>query len=616
MDFQRNVVLKENYAFFVADAEGAVQGGEKGLYHRDTRFLGSYAWDFGEGFQTLMTYAARPDRFRAHHARISGHGQEVGIRRELRLEGLGLSDSLVVENTGSRAQRLRLRLRLGADFIDLFEARGWYRPARPGPRVEVGPDRVAFRYAAPDGIEQAVEVAFSTPPAALDAAGAVFEVALEPHAAWQLRVESRIHNPVGEERTGPDYDDWRASFAELTREVPSPALAQAVDDLRSLLLFTEAGPVPAAGIPWFVAAFGRDALLTAHLLLPFRPDLAAGTLRYLAGLQATADDPFRDAQVGKIPHEMRFGELARTGVVPHAPYYGTVDATPLFVTLLDAVVETTGSTALLRELRPAWEAALRWMEGPGDPDGDGFLEFASYPGDPTKGLTVQSWKDSRESMVHADGSLASGRIAVSEVQGYAFAACEAAARFYRRLGDAGAAGRWRAAAEALQERFQQAFWLEDLGTYAMALDGDKAPLRVKSSDAGQLLWTGIVPRSLAPRLVRTLFDDDGYSGWGFRTLGAGERGYNPVSYHNGSVWPHDTALIAAGLRRYGFEREARRVARDVLELAESQPDRRLPELVAGYPRSDGPPVPYPVACRPQAWDAAALVFLARLLAQR
>jgi glycogen debranching enzyme len=612
MDFQGNIVLKENYSFLVSDADGAARGGEKGLYDRDTRFLARYAWDLGEGFQTLLLHTPRPDTLHERRGRLRGHGQEVGVERELSLAAGKLSDVVTVENTSMERQELTLRLELGADFADLFEVRGWFAHAREAPTRQVTADAVTYRHRADDGVEQRVEVRFSWGPQRFEGETAVFEAQLQPGERLRIEVETILHNPVGSERPGPAYDAWRASFAELLGRSGTPALRQAVDDLRSLLLFTAEGPVLAAGIPWFVAAFGRDALLAAHLLLPDRRDVAEGTLRYFARLQARSNDPFRAAQPGKIPHEMRFGELARTGEVPHAPYYGTVDATALFVMLLGAL-EDSGADTLVEELAPAWKAALDWMTGPGDPDGDGFLEFVATTPHSGTGLSVQSWKDSGDSMAHADGTLATGAIAVCEVQGYAFAAYRAAAGFHRRLGDGDEADRWLERAERLKERFHAAFWLEDLGTYALALDGAKRPLAVKSSDAGQLLWTGIVPERVAGRLVTTLFDEDSFSGWGFRTLGARERRYNPVSYHNGSVWPHDTALIAAGLERYGFHEEARRVARAMLELADSQPDRRLPELVAGYPRRQEPPVPYPVACRPQAWDAAAAVYLSRLL---
>jgi glycogen debranching enzyme len=377
------------------------------------------------------------------------------------------------------------------------------------------------------------------------------------------------------------------------------------------LLFTPEGPVPAAGIPWFVAAFGRDALLTAYFLLPYRPDVAAGTLRYLARWQARDDDPERESQPGKIMHELRFGELTRTRKTPHSPYYGSVDATPLFLMLLDGYVRATGDDSLLTELRPAWQAGLEWLTERGDVDGDGFFEFGA-DAEGTGHLSVQSWKDSHDSMSHHSGELATGPLAVSEVQGYAYAAYAAASGWLRRLGEPGRADEWAERAERLRTAFDAAFWLDDLGTYAMALDGAKRPLGVLNSDAGQLLWTGIVPDARAPRLVATLLSEPSWSGWGLRTLGAGEARYNPVSYHNGSVWPHDTALFAAGLAAYGFADQSAAVRSALFDLASCQPDLRLPELVAGYARDGRPPVPYPVACRPQAWDAAALVYLASL----
>jgi glycogen debranching enzyme len=613
VDFQDNIVLKENYSFLVADAHGAIHGDEKGLYDHDTRFLSRYAWDLGPGFQTLLTYYPQPDTFRAHHAQIEGPEQKVAVRRELKLRSRRLIDTLTIENTSLEERSVHLRLFAQADFIDLFEARGWFEPTHPTPTCTIASDSMTFEYTAADALNQATHLEFRPAPERLADGRAEYAINLPPHGSTQITVHSSIRNPIDSDRAGPAHDTWRTSFAELTQRNASPALAQAIDDLRSLLLITEHGPVPAAGIPWYVAAFGRDALLTSHLLLPDRPDVAEGTLRYLARLQATTEDSFRAAQPGKIPHEIRFGELARTGTIPHSPYFGTVDATPLFVMLLAAHAEATQDAALIRELRPNWEAALAWMTGPADPDGDGFLEFESEPQSAGSGLTIQSWKDSSDSMSHADGTLATGAIAVSEVQGYAYAAYRAAAGFYRQDHDTQRARAWDHRAAALKEAFHSRFWMDDHGTYAMALDGAKRPLRVKNSDAGQLLWTGIVPTDVAPRLVAALFGPESYSGWGFRTLGANERRYNPVSYHNGSVWPHDTALITAGLQRYGFMEEATKVAQAVLDLAERQADRRLPELVAGYPRQDAPPVPYPVACRPQAWDAAAIIFLARLL---
>jgi len=610
MDFGRNVVLKEDTTFLVADADGQARDGERGLYRRDTRLLRRYAWRWigrdGE-FQTLMLDSPRLDELHAHHALIVGDGQRLAIRRRLRVDAAGLDDQLVIENTSLERLALSVELEAEADFADVFEVRGWPRLEREPAAVDATATRLAFRTTAADGQPYAVWLDFDELAAARPD-GADWELSLAPGERVALRVTVGSDDPVPEEGTAAiAYDAWRASFTDLPTAPDPRVLARAVDDLRGLLLFTPDGPVPAAGIPWYVAAFGRDALLTALMLLPHRLDVAEGTLRFLAARQGRVRDAFRSEAPGKILHEVRHGELSRLGRVPHARYFGTVDATPLFLMLLDAHRRAAGHDGLVRELRPAWEAALAWMEADGDPDGDGFLEFASRgTGDDRR---IESWKDSGDALSHADGSLADGALAVSEVQGYAYAAFGAASGWYAGLGESDAADRWSARAERLRARFHEAFWLDDLDTYALALDGEKRPLRVHNSDAGHLLWTGIVPRTHAERLVRSLLGPETWSGWGLRTLGRGERRYNPVSYHNGSVWPHDTALFAAGLARYGFHGEARRVRDAVYQLAAAQPDRRLPELVAGYPRDDLPPVPYPVACRPQAWDAAALVFL-------
>lgn len=622
MDFSENLVLKENFTFLVADRQGMVAGGERGLYNRDTRFLSRYRWGLDRGAQLLLAHTARPDRLRTHHAVIEGPSQLLGVTRVLTLGATVLEDAVEVENTSQERQELTLTLEFGADFADLFEARGWFEADRTTTAaVDSGTARLG--YVAEDGLELAVALHFGRPATtagasaslALEEGHATFRLVLEPAARATATVRIEIDNPLETSLPGIPYERWSADLPPtlpggLPDERHQRALERAVEDLRALLLFTPEGPLPAAGIPWFVTPFGRDSLLTAAMMLPHYPEVARGTLRHLAAHQGREHDEYRVEAPGKILHEVRQGELARTGRIPFGRYYGTIDATPLFVVLLHHTWRATNDGGLVRELRPAWEAALGWMRTDGDPDGDGFLEFRGA--DEGVGLRVQSWKDSFDSLSHADGTLARGAIAVSEVQGYAYAAWRAAAEFYHLLGEPARAAECEARAQELQRRFQEAFWLEGLGTYALALDGDKRPLEVLSSDAGQLLWSGIVPEETAPRLVRTLMSDALWSGWGIRTLGAGEARYNPVSYHNGSVWPHDTALIASGLARYGFTREAELLRAALFDLAASQPDQRPPELITGYPRTDTPPVPYPVACRPQAWSAAALLYLAQL----
>ncbi len=614
MDLSKDVVLKENYTFFVANAAGQVESGEHGLYNRDTRFLSRYAWDFGENVQALLVHTPRPDTLETHYAWIKGPSQVVGVQRRLTLTASGLRDRLVLENSSLEPRSVTLQLSVAGDFVDMFEARGWQKLARQPVTLEQEGDLYALRYRAQDGLEVAGTFQPSQPPDEARDGTLLFKLELASKEKAELSVTVRLET-IGEDQPGVPYDAWMAGFGPLPELSGSHqhVLTQAQQDLRALLLFTEHGPYPAAGIPWYVATFGRDALLAASMLLPHHPEVAEGVLRYLATYQGQKNDPVTAEAPGKIMHELRYGELTRLGKVPFGPYYGTVDATPLFVMLLHRLYTLTDNLNLVRELRPHWEAALTWMTDAADRDGDGFLEFVGEP--VGHGLSVQTWKDSFDSMSHRDGRLAEGAIAGSEVQGYAYAAYGAAADFYEALQEADAetdAAAWRNRAEVLKGAFHKRFWLGDLQTYALALDGDKCPLEVHNSNAGHLLWTGIVPDDVAPKLVDTIFSETNWSGWGVRTLGAGEVRYNPVSYHNGSVWPHDTALIAGGLARYGFKNEVARIREALFDLASSQGDGRLPELIAGYERSDAPPVPYPVACRPQAWDAAALLYLLTL----
>ncbi len=620
MDFTKNLVLKENYAFLVADEAAEVMGGERGLYSRDTRFLSRYVWRLSRPAQQLLNYSPRPDRCRQHVAVMEGPAQVLSVERELDIRATGLEDRLLITNDSLETQELELRLEFDADFADLFQARGWHDRPEPSITRDVGlardaetargdgsaRDAVRLGHVASDGLEQGVELSFTPPPAELAGSAAAYRLRLAPGETQRIRVLTSINDPLEVGLPGMSYESWLGAFPE-PRDEGSAVLHRAQLDLRALLLFSEEGPVPAAGIPWFVTAFGRDSILTALMLLPYQPKVARGTLRYLAARQGTVHHAGRAEAPGKILHEVRQGELARTGKVPFGRYYGSIDATLLFVILLHRTFEVDDDASFLAELAPNLEAALKWLDEEADLDGDGFVEFSGA--EAGTGLSVQSWKDSYDALSHADGRLATGAVAVSEVQGYAYAALNAGAACMRALGRADAAERLEAKALRLKERFHEAFWVPELGTYALALDHDKTPLRVLSSDAGQLLWAGIVPEATAPELAATLMSEQLFSGWGIRTLGLGEARYNPLSYHNGSVWPHDTALIAAGLRRYGFEKEALTLRGALFDLAASQADLRPPELVAGYARSCAPPVPYPVACRPQAWSSAALVYM-------
>jgi len=467
---------------------------------------------------------------------------------------------------------------------------------------------------------------FDPPPSHLAPDRVTFTTELAPRGRCTFLVEARCvadaaagraaeaarPAPVGVAHLRALRDDGRERRAAAARTVSietsdavlDETLRRSFTDLRMLETRTAEGPYPYAGIPWFSTTFGRDALITALLTLWADPTLALGVLRRLAALQATATDPEADAEPGKILHEMRQGEMAALGEVPFGRYYGSVDSTPLFVMLAGAYLDRTGDVAALRALWPNIEAALRWIEEHGDRDGDGFVEYGRKS---EQGLANQGWKDSYDAIFHADGALAKGPVALCEVQGYVYAALRAGAAIARTLGlPPGRVAAMEERAAALRDRFEAAFWCEDIGTYALALDGAKRPCRVRASNAGHALLCGIAAPYRAEAVARQLLGGSFYTGWGVRTVAATEARYNPMSYHNGSIWPHDNALIGLGFARYGMRAEAARVLEGLAAAAARLDLRRLPELFCGFPRRSGQgPTAYPVACAPQAWAAAA-----------
>jgi glycogen debranching enzyme len=618
--------LKHGDAFAVLDSYGdigAVKGTAEGLFYRDTRYLSHYELRI-EGKRPLLLSSIMHEDKAALSVDLTNSDISLGERKMLRdtifvgrtkfLWNAVCYERITLKNYDRAARRFHLDILFDADFQDLFEVRGTARPNRGRRTAEVErSDRVKFRYDGLDKLERRTVLTFTPDPWKLQVGRATFDVKLEAGEQTSLFVtassEEQTRNEVGDFFKG--YREMRrarrASTDQITtvrssNELFNEVICRATSDVYTLVTRSELGPYPYAGIPWFSTIFGRDGIITAMLMLWVDETIAAGVLRTLAATQASGFDPKSDAQPGKILHETRNGEMANLGEVPFRRYYGTVDATPLFVMLAGMYLQRTGDQQLILELWPNIEAALRWIDTHGDQDGDGFVEYFR---ETDSGLANQGWKDSHDAVFHSDGSTAEGPIALCEVQGYVYAGKRAAALMASRLGFDELAGQLECQAEQLRAAFERAFWCPEIGTYALALDGKKRPCRVRASNAGHALFTGIADPQRARQTARTLMAPESFSGWGIRTVSAGEPRYNPMSYHNGSIWPHDNALIALGFARYGFKSEAARVFEGLFGAATHQESRRLPELFCGFiRRPHRGPTAYPVACSPQAWAAA------------
>jgi glycogen debranching enzyme len=519
-----------------------------------------------------------------------------------------------IQNHGEGTATFDLTVLFDNDFADLFEVRGERRPRRGTSSSKLeGPAGVLLDYRGLDGRSRTTTLQFDPRPTRLAVNAATWHLELAPQqsAALFVAVSCNKSNPYQRapffrgllaHRREMRQSTAGAASIETSNNIFNEVLCQAMADLNMLMTETPQGRYPYAGIPWYSTTFGRDGLITALQMLWVDPRIARGVLKRLAAFQATSVDPLADAEPGKILHEMRGGEMAALREVPFAQYYGSVDATPLFVLLAGLYVERTGDEETLAELWPSIEAALRWIDGAGDPDRDGFVEYHRAS---EQGLANQGWKDSYDAIFHADGRLAEGSIALAEVQGYVFAGKRLAASCALRLGLDEKAGQLATEAQALATRFEQAFWCEELGTYALALDGAKQQCKVRTSNAGQLLFTGIANEDRARKVAADLMRPHFFTGWGIRTVARGEARYNPMSYHDGSIWPHDNALIALGLARYGLKHSVEQVFKGLFDAASYMDLRRLPELFCGFQRERrrGPTL-YPVACAPQAWASA------------
>src|SRR5579864_2158103 len=620
--------LKDGDTFLLADALGDVQVGDDGLFSSDTRILSRFEMQIAGKRPSLLGAAISQDNtlFTAHltNQLLPALG-EVAIpkgvihieRARFLCEGR-INERLRFTNYSGQHAMLPLTFNFSADFADVFEVQGRQREQRGTlHEPEVGPDFVRLAYMGLDRRLRTTEIHFSETPASIDCNEASFSLDIPREAVVELYVEI---GPASDARPsqGRFADGQRnlsRSMGHRIRQGASIAssgrlfnewLHQARADLALLTTILPTGPYPYAGIPWFATQFGRDAIITSLQTLWINPDLAAGVLRFLALTQAHEESAFRDAEPGKILHEMRRGEMAVLHEVPFGQYYGGVDSTPLFVMLAGAYEERTGDSALVDEIWPNLLEATAWIERRLAHSVSGFLDYSRGA---QSGLVNQGWKDSHDSIFHADGRLPSGPVAVVEVQGYACAALHAMSRLAAGRNEDERSRGWRARAEELAASVNRRFWVRDMDFYALAMDGQHELCCVRASNAGHLLYCGIPDPERAEHVARQLLSASFCSGWGIRTLAEGEARYNPMSYHNGAVWPHDTALCAAGIARYCGAELIVPLLSEMFEAA-NQFAMRLPELYCGFPRSPGQgPTPYPVACLPQAWASGAVFML-------
>ncbi|MCE3223655.1 MAG: putative Amylo-alpha,6-glucosidase [Nitrospira sp.] len=639
-DIADAVVIKDGDLCFLTDSDGILplEGAHGfGLYYHDCRYLNGYVITLSgrrpvrlvanaELGYLAMLQLTNPE-IRSEETCLER--DTIGIKWERLLDGKtpALHDRLLFQNFGTEAAVIPVALAFQAAFEDIFtirelvsEERGLQQP----PSWKQGV--LSFHYEGKDQIHRSLSIHWHPVPDGQDGTTARFHLTLAPQECREILLSLVVAESPDRQAAQPKHyhQPDRAQMQAVLREASDAWLARETRFLSDSLVLNRVMEQSqralhvlqsrlhdhsyfVAGVPWFVALFGRDSLITALQTLAYDPEIAEQTLRLLGLHQGQREDSWREEQPGKILHELRVGEKARLGEIPHTPYYGTIDATVLFLVLIGRHAAWTGQLALFHELRPNIDAALTWMARYGDSNGDGYLDYQRIS---EHGLDNQGWKDSGDALVNADGSAAIPPIALVEVQAYAYEALTSMAELYRRDGDTGRAGRLQQDAAMLRARFNRDFWLEEKGCYALALQAGGRPAAVVTSNAGHALWCGIADEEKARRTMESLMAESMFSGWGIRTLSADEGRYNPMGYHLGTVWPHDNSLIAAGFRRYGHERAAARIFSGLLEAALRFPDNQLPELFCGFARHEYPvPVRYPVACHPQAWAAASIPYL-------
>jgi glycogen debranching enzyme len=633
---ERRLAIKEGDLFFYTNTEGNIPLGNTsglGFYYEDTRFLSCYEFKINGRDPILLSSSAEQDYLL--HVELTNTDiwkadelivtqETLNIRRQMILKDC-LYERTRIKNYNDKTVALQVELLVNSDFSDIFEIRG-QRRLRRGQIMQpkFTDNTLKMAYLGNDNVFRQTEIELSLEPTAtkitLDKISLLYEVEIAPYGRFILNIKSK---PIIEKRASKkvrdfnevsaslkdSYSLWNQSCANIysDNEVFNSMVERSQNDLRALMTTTEHGNIFDAGIPWFVAPFGRDSLITARESLILNTECAKNSLEFLAKLQGTKYDNWRDEEPGKILHEIRRGELATLGEIPHTPYYGSVDSTALFLILVWDYLRWTNDHKFINKLMPNIKAAIGWLDNYADLDGDGFVEYKRRS---ARGLTNQGWKDSTNSVMHLDGTLAEAPIALAEVQGYAYHARKSMAQLFEFLGKTKESEINYEKAEKLKAMFNDKFWIENENYFAIALDKDKEQVKTIASNPGHCLWSGIVDDAKAKKMRDRLLQPDMFSGWGIRTISKAAKQYNPMSYHNGSVWPHDTAIIAYGLKKYGFVAAGQTLTSSLFDVSQHQTYNRLPELFCGFTRrGNNWPVEYPVACSPQAWSAGAVFFL-------
>jgi glycogen debranching enzyme len=634
MDYR---VIKENDLFLLTDKSGNIPENHTyglGLYTKDTRFLSK--WDLKiNGKDPVLLSSDADENYLTTILLTNPHMEENGelilwresvqIQRKRFIYDDVLYEELQVKNYYPKPVRFELEVEFDADFQDMFMVRG-FQTGKVGQRTgqQLENHTLSLAYQGADEINRYTHITWDKEAKKAEGNKITFHFSLNHNE--EDRVMITVVPQIGEK--GKEVvlpfeqalDELKASYKTWEEKIPTvktdykpleQLVKRGMADLRVLLTDLGYGQFPVAGLPWYGVPFGRDSLIAALQMLPFHSEVAKGTLITMAQYQGKNKDAWRDEEPGKIMHEIRFGELANTNQIPFTPYYGTIDATPLFLVLLVEYVKWTGDYEIIKQLQENIDAALNWINEYGDRDGDLFLE---YHQESSKGIANQGWKDSGDSIVHRNGDYAHSPIALSEVQGYVYQAKSGLADIYEAIGRAEEAEALRGEAKTLQQKFDEAFWMDDLAFYAIALDGNKQQVGTITSNPGHLLMSGMLSSERVEAVSKMLLSPKMFSGYGIRTMGEDEAGFNPMSYHDGSIWPHDNSLIVLGLSKEGKQEEANTVIQGLMDASMHFEYDRLPELFCGYSKEKGKPVLYPVACSPQAWAAGTpLLFVQSIL---